>query len=96
MLLTLPEGAASVGDVLIDGDEAFLVISPEVARDRIVLSAHLNFARGTGAERWLRESDYLYVYRDRAAFEADRFAWSLRRAAGFRGPFFSERPVADL
>ncbi|WP_029058991.1 NAD(P)/FAD-dependent oxidoreductase [Stappia stellulata] len=48
------------------------------------LEQHQALARGTGAERWLRESDYLYVYRDRAAFEADGFAWTLRRAAGFR------------
>ncbi|WP_349357699.1 FAD-dependent oxidoreductase [Stappia sp.] len=48
------------------------------------LEQHRALCAGTDAERWLRPSDYLYVYRDRAAFEADAFGWGLRREAGFR------------
>ncbi len=44
---------------------------------------HLNLSAGTPAEKWVKTSDYSYVYRDRAAFEADRFGWGLRREAGF-------------
>ncbi len=47
------------------------------------LAEHQALARGTGAERWIVPSDYLYAYRDRAAHAADAFAWELRRAAGF-------------
>jgi D-amino-acid dehydrogenase len=47
------------------------------------LEDHRALAAGTPAERWLAPSDYLYVYRDRAAFQADAFGWNLRRAAGF-------------
>lgn len=47
------------------------------------LEDHQALAAGTPAERWLAPSDYLYVYRDRAAFAADAFGWNLRRAAGF-------------
>ena len=32
----------------------------------------------------MHPSDYLHLYRSRAAFEADAFAWGLRRAHGFR------------
>lgn len=44
---------------------------------------HQALTAGTRAEKWVKPSDYSYVYRDRAAFEADAFTWSLRRDAGF-------------
>ncbi len=46
------------------------------------LSEHQALARGTPAERWIAPSDYVYVYKDRAAFEADAFAWAIRRENG--------------
>lgn len=46
------------------------------------LSEHQALAAGTGAERWIVPSDYLYVYNDRAHFESDAFAWNLRRSHG--------------
>ncbi len=44
---------------------------------------HQALAEGTGAERFVLPGDYLYVYRNRAAFAAERYEWSLRRAHGF-------------
>ncbi len=44
---------------------------------------HQALAQGTGAKKWISPSDYLFVYRDRAAFEADGFGWALRRENGF-------------
>lgn len=44
---------------------------------------HKALADGTGAERWLKSSDYLFVYHDRNGFEKDAFAWSVRRDMGF-------------
>lgn len=46
------------------------------------LEEHQALAAGTSAERWLKPSDYLFVYRDRAAFESDSFGWNLRKAHG--------------
>jgi D-amino-acid dehydrogenase len=43
---------------------------------------HLALAKGTPAERYLKPSDYLYVYPDKAAFEKDAFGYSLKKAAG--------------
>lgn len=43
---------------------------------------HLALAEGTGAERYVERGDYVFGYRDRAAFEADRFAWDHRAARG--------------
>ncbi|MDQ2093192.1 NAD(P)/FAD-dependent oxidoreductase [Rhodalgimonas zhirmunskyi] len=44
---------------------------------------HQALTHGTRAAKWVKPSDYSYVYRDRAAFEADAFTWALRREAGF-------------
>jgi D-amino-acid dehydrogenase len=45
---------------------------------------HEVLAAGTGAERWLKRSDYVFAYADREAFEADAFSWDLRREHGFQ------------
>ena len=47
------------------------------------LADHQALSAGTGAERFVVPSDYLYVYDSRGHFEADAFGWTLRRAAGF-------------
>ena len=47
------------------------------------LEEHRALAAGTGAERHVIPSDYVFHYASRAAFEDDRFAWDLRRAQGF-------------
>lgn len=47
------------------------------------LADHRALAAGTGAEARVIACDYVYLYRDRAAFAADAFGWDLRAAAGF-------------
>jgi D-amino-acid dehydrogenase len=47
------------------------------------LEQHQSLARGTVAEKWIQESEYNFVYDDRAAFDADSYVWGLRREAGF-------------
>jgi D-amino-acid dehydrogenase len=47
------------------------------------LADHQALAEGTGAERWLVPSDYLFLYSDRAAYARDGFGWSVRKAHGF-------------
>lgn len=44
---------------------------------------HQALTRGTPAAKWVQESDYCFAYSDRAAFEADKYVWELRREAGF-------------
>ncbi|MFV2052126.1 NAD(P)/FAD-dependent oxidoreductase [Aliiroseovarius sp. YM-037] len=44
---------------------------------------HKALVKGTSAERWVTESDYVFAYRDQAAFDADSYTWGLRREAGF-------------
>lgn len=47
------------------------------------LADHQALAKGTGAEKWIRPSDYLYVYKDRAHFDSDAFGWDIRKSHGF-------------
>ncbi|MCB1490474.1 MAG: FAD-dependent oxidoreductase [Rhodobiaceae bacterium] len=48
------------------------------------LADHQALSAGTGAEKWLVPSDYLFLYRDRAHYEGDAFGWSIRKAQGFK------------
>ncbi|MDJ0821816.1 MAG: FAD-binding oxidoreductase, partial [Paracoccaceae bacterium] len=47
------------------------------------LADHQALAAGTGAERWILPSDYLYLYNNRAHYEGDAFGWSVRKENGF-------------
>ncbi len=54
------------------------------------LADHQALAGGTGAERWIVPSDYLFLYPGRAAFDADGFGWSVRKANGFAWDLLEE------
>ncbi|MEP4197304.1 MAG: FAD-dependent oxidoreductase [Aliishimia sp.] len=47
------------------------------------LSEHQAISAGTGAEKWIVPSDYLYVYNDRAHFKGDAFGWGIRAEHGY-------------
>lgn len=47
------------------------------------LNDHQALAEGTGAEKWIVPSDYLFLYENRAHFEGDAFGWNVRRRHGF-------------
>ena len=44
---------------------------------------HKALTDGMPAAKWIQDSEYNFVYRDRAAFEADAYTWALRGEAGF-------------
>ncbi len=46
------------------------------------LREHQALANGTAAAKFLQATDFIFVYRDRASFEADAYAWSLRKQLG--------------
>lgn len=57
---------------------------------------HVALARGTPAEKWLRSSDYIYLYTDRSAFDGDAFGWDLRREHGIVGTSLNRDDLSDL
>ncbi|MEC9311382.1 MAG: FAD-binding oxidoreductase [Pseudomonadota bacterium] len=44
---------------------------------------HQALTHGTPAAKWVQDSDYCFAYENRAAFDADKYVWDLRREAGF-------------
>ena len=59
------------------------------------LEQHQALARGTPAERWIAPSDYVFAYRDRAAFEADKLIWRLRGENGFNWDLLEGDALGD-
>jgi len=59
------------------------------------LEQHQALAHGTPAERWLVPSDYVFAYRDRAAFEADALIWRLRGENGFTWDLLEGSALSD-
>ncbi|WP_298361650.1 FAD-binding oxidoreductase [uncultured Litoreibacter sp.] len=47
------------------------------------LADHQALAAGTGADAFIKPSDYLFIYNDRAHFDADALGWDIRRGHGF-------------
>ncbi len=57
------------------------------------IDEHLALSRDTGGESWVTERDYLYIYPSRSDFEAEKFAWDIRRNHGIE---WTELPEAEL
>jgi len=45
---------------------------------------HFNLSEGSHARTWLKKSPYMFVYKNRAAYEADAFTWDMRKKYGFK------------
>ncbi len=54
---------------------------------------HIALAKGTGAEKFVEPGDYVFAYKDRAAYDADKFGWDIRRANGHE---FHEMEAAEF
>ena len=47
------------------------------------LEDHLNLSAGTGAERFIRPSDFTVLFKDRETFLKDPLPWNIRQSNGF-------------
>lgn len=45
---------------------------------------HIDLAKGTKAEEFIKPNDYIILYNDRAAFENDAFIWEIRKRLGIK------------
>ncbi|MEX0346973.1 MAG: NAD(P)/FAD-dependent oxidoreductase [Rhizobiaceae bacterium] len=59
------------------------------------LADHQALASGTPAEKWVIPADYLFLYKDRAAYEADAFGWSIRKDNGFGWDTFEAGEIRE-
>ncbi|MCV3271829.1 NAD(P)/FAD-dependent oxidoreductase [Roseobacter sinensis] len=60
------------------------------------VAQHKALVQGTPAAEWVTDSPYHFAYRDRAAFEADRYTWDLRREAGFVPEIAEDAEVQEI
>ncbi|MEH6496119.1 MAG: FAD-dependent oxidoreductase [Pseudomonas marincola] len=56
---------------------------------------HLALASGTPAEKYLDTMDYLFGYADKAAFDADKFGWDVRKRRGVEFEPLTAEDLAD-
>ena len=59
------------------------------------LAEHQALSAGTGAERWVVPSDYVFLYDNRAHFQGDAFGWSVRKEHGFAWDILEGGAFAD-
>ena len=60
------------------------------------VAEHQLLAKGTGAERWLKSHDYVFIYRRSADIRADNFARTVRREHGFEAREIGRDELLDL
>ncbi|MHA1523634.1 MAG: NAD(P)/FAD-dependent oxidoreductase [Alphaproteobacteria bacterium] len=60
------------------------------------VAEHQQLAKGTGAERWLKSHDYVFIYRRRADIRADAYARATRAAHGFEATEIDRDDLLDL
>ena len=56
---------------------------------------HKSLVRGTDLERWVCDSKFSFVYKSKAHFEADSYAWSMKKLAGLSPQIVTGRAVQD-
>ncbi len=60
------------------------------------LEDHLALAKGTGGEKYITPSDYVYVYRDRSDVEKETLSWDIRRQHGFEWREIDQAELASI
>ena len=56
---------------------------------------HKSLTADLGLSDWVTDSDYVFAYRNRAAFDAEAYTWALRAQAGFTPELISGSAVRD-
>jgi len=56
---------------------------------------HIALAKGTHAEKFLKTGDYLFVYKDKRAYQKDHLSWSTRRKFGIEFEELDEEALGN-
>lgn len=56
---------------------------------------HKSLVRGTDLERWVSDSKFSYAYKSKAHFQADAYAWEMKKTAGFVPQVITGADVQD-
>ncbi len=56
---------------------------------------HVALAKGTGAERFIIQGDYVYGYKDFEAYQADAYGWDIRRKLNYEFEEMDAKRLAE-
>jgi len=48
------------------------------------VTEHKNLAEGTEAEKWIEDSPFLFIYKNKSDFISDSFTWNIRKKHGYK------------
>ena len=57
---------------------------------------HRSLVRDTPLERWIADSKFSFVYKDKKAFDADAYSWEMKKIAGLKPKLITGNDVQDV
>ena len=60
------------------------------------VTEHKNLAEGTEAEKWIEDSPFLFIYKNKSDFINDSFTWNIRKKHGYKLIEVDENELQEL
>ena len=60
------------------------------------VTEHKNLAKGTEAEKWIENSPFLFIYKNKSDFISDSFTWNIRKKHGYKLIEVDENELQEL
>ena len=60
------------------------------------VTEHKNLAEGTEAEKWIEDSPFLFIYKNKSDFISDSFTWNIRKKHGYKLIEVDENELQEL
>ena len=60
------------------------------------VTEHKNLAEGTKAEKWIEDSPFLFIYKNKSDFINDSFTWNIRKKHGYKLIEIDENELQEL
>ena len=60
------------------------------------VTEHKNLAEGTEAEKWIENSPFLFIYKNKSDFISDSFTWNIRKKHGYKLIEVDENELQEL
>ena len=57
---------------------------------------HKKISSGTNAVEWIKESPFLFVYKDKKDYEKDSFSWNIRKQYGFKWEYVENEKLYKI
>jgi D-amino-acid dehydrogenase len=60
------------------------------------VTEHKNLAEGTEAKKWIEDSPFLFIYKNKSDFISDSFTWNIRKKHGYKLIEVDENELQEL